>query len=59
MGADADFSSPVESKTWLNNSTWTMTMVLPTGVYYWRVRAVDALGNACGWTSAWSFTVAA
>ena len=54
---DADFTSPVVSKTWLNGSSWSVDTVLPDGVYYWRVRAVDAAGNASAWTGAWTFTI--
>ena len=53
----ADFSSPAESKTWVNSSWWTVSSVLSPGTYYWRVRAVDAAGNTSAWTSAWTFTV--
>ena len=53
----ADCLSPVVSKTWLNGSSWSVDPVLPDGVYYWRVRAVDAAGNASLWTGAWTFTV--
>jgi hypothetical protein len=53
---DADFSSPAVNKTWVNLSSNTQS-TLPDGVYYWRVRAVDAGGNPSAWTSGWSFTV--
>jgi hypothetical protein len=46
---DQDFSSPRFSVT-LASSTLTYTLpaaqALPNGIYLWRVRAVDAAGNA-------------
>jgi hypothetical protein len=33
------------------------SMVLPDGVYSWRVRAVDGAGNAGAWSQSWAFTV--
>ena len=53
---NADFSSPVVNKTKVTLSSTTLP-VLADGVYYWRVRAVDAAGNASAWTSGWSFIV--
>ena len=45
------FGSPEVAVT-VTASTYTVTMPLPDGRYYWRVRAVDAAGNAGSWTSA-------
>ncbi len=53
----ADFGSPVYSSTWVGSSGATVTTELADGVYYWRVRAVDVVGNVSAWTSPWSFTV--
>ena len=55
---DADFSSPVASKTWISYSYYTVAASLSHGKYYWRVRAVDASGNMSAWTAPRSFTVA-
>ncbi len=55
---EAGFTSPVFSRAWVNSSSCVVTAMLPDGVYYWRVRAIDAAGNASAWTGAWSFTVA-
>jgi M6 family metalloprotease-like protein len=38
-------------------SAFTVTTALPDGRYFWRVRAVDAAGNASSWTSAWTVWV--
>ncbi len=29
----------------------------PDGVYYWRVRAIDAAGNKSAWTASWKMTI--
>ena len=54
----AEFSAPVVNRTWLNGSSWSVDVALPDGVYYWRVRAVDAAGNTSAWTARRSFTIA-
>jgi hypothetical protein len=56
---NADYSSPALSKTSLTASAYTLTAgeALPAGTYYWRVRAVDGVGNASAWRSGWSFIV--
>jgi hypothetical protein len=54
---DADFSSPGEGSLSASEYTLTAEQALPSGTYYWRVRAVDGAGNASTWTTAWSFTV--
>jgi predicted phage tail protein len=56
---NADYSSPVLSKTSLTASGYTLTAgeALPAGTYYWRVRVVDGAGNASVWRSGWSFVV--
>ena len=65
VAADANFTSIVLSKTGLPDSEHTLAEgeELPAqgGVttYYWRVRAVDAATNRSGWTSPWSYVVAA
>ena len=56
---NADFSSPMVSKTWVSYSYYTVTSSLSYGsTYYWRVRSVDGTGNKCAWTAPWSFKVA-
>jgi hypothetical protein len=45
-----DFDSPVLTKSDLTTNSYTLTEAeaLSDGVYYWRVRAYDAAGNASG-----------
>jgi hypothetical protein len=56
---DADFSSPIISKEGLRDSTYTLTEgeALSEGTYYWRVEAIDGVGNTAGWTGPFSFTI--
>jgi hypothetical protein len=37
--------------------TFAHTLELPTGKYYWRVRAIDIVGNVGDWSTAWNFNV--
>ncbi len=50
------FGSPEVSVS-VTASAYTVTMPLADGRYYWRVRAVDAAGNAGAWSSAWTVWV--
>lgn len=38
-------------------SMYTPEAALPPGVYYWRIRAVNAQGQFSNWSSSWSFRV--
>ena len=53
---DGSFTSPVYQSGALSTSQIS-TAGTPEGVYYWHVKAVDALGNASAWTSPWQVTV--
>jgi hypothetical protein len=55
---DPEFGSPLLVKNWLNKSDYTITSkeALKDGVYYWRVRAVDNVGNRGNWVSS-RFTI--
>jgi hypothetical protein len=53
---DGSFTSPVYQSGALSTST-IPTPGTPEGVYYWHVRAVDALGNSTTWTSPWKITI--
>lgn len=56
-----DFASPKVSKTGLGSSQYTLSgtgdEVLTEDSWYWRVKAVDGVGNENGWSGQWSFTV--
>jgi predicted phage tail protein len=55
---NGDFSSPTISKEELAQSTYTIAEgeALSKGTYYWRVKAVDGVGNTAGWADSFSFT---
>ena len=48
---NSDFSSPVINITRTTWSCYGVTTAMARGTYYWKVRAVDAAGNASAWTS--------
>ena len=39
------------------NTFYTIVSDLPSGTYYWRVRATDGLYNWGSWSEVWSFTI--
>jgi len=55
----SSFTSPNINKTGLAPSSYTLSSgeALADGVYWWRVRAVDGVGNPGGWSSAWQFSI--
>jgi len=53
---NADFSSPEFSAT-SNKLTLQTKALLASRTYYWRVRAVDGVGNWSEWSNVFSFTV--
>jgi hypothetical protein len=60
--ADADCTSVVATGSSTSvaagqTGTWTAVDILNDGVYFWRVRAVDAAGNGSTWSSTRSFTL--
>lgn len=55
---DAGFSSLVDDNT-LTTNTYTPTITLPSGTYYWRVSSIDASGNEGSFSATDSFTVQA
>jgi parallel beta-helix repeat protein len=61
IAKDSGFVSIVLEKSGLKFSTYELTSgeSLPSGTYYWRVRAVDGAGNIGSWSENWSFTVSA
>jgi hypothetical protein len=52
---DPDFDTPTEWTT--TDTSFTIPIVLSDGVYYWRVKAVDAAGNETGWSESRSFEI--
>ncbi|NOR44384.1 MAG: hypothetical protein GQ534_02270, partial [Candidatus Delongbacteria bacterium] len=54
---NADFSSP-EIDTSVSPSEYTAASALALGIYYWKVRAVNATGNS-NYSGVWSFDVQA
>ena len=59
IARDAGFVSIALQKTGLTTSAYELSSAeaLVTGTYYWRVRAVDGVGNVGSWSENWSFTV--
>jgi len=55
---NCDFSSPVYAVN-LTENTHTLLdeNSLALGTYFWRVRAVDEVGNVGDWSEQWNFTV--
>ncbi len=50
------FESPLIDSTSLK-LTFAHSLELPTGKYYWRVRAIDIVGNIGEWSTTWTFNV--
>ena len=50
---DPEFGSPLLIKTWLSRSEYSVASkeALKDGIYYWRVRAIDNMGNQGNWVS--------
>lgn len=53
---DGSFASPVYTSGPLSDSQ-IPTPGTPEGIYYWHVKACDAVANCSGWTDAWKITV--
>jgi len=55
LDKDASFSSPELQKTMLTVSQYTTPSqeALEDGIYYWRLKAVDGMGNQDGWSLGW------
>lgn len=52
VDSNGNFSSPERNKL-VTNSSFTPASPLPNCLYYWRVRAFDAAGNASAWSAVW------
>ncbi|MFQ6086282.1 MAG: FixG Ig-like domain-containing protein, partial [Candidatus Bathyarchaeia archaeon] len=55
VDSDSDFSSP-EIQVTVTVSTYTPTVGLSDGKYWWKVRVRDAAGNVSDWSSTWTLT---
>lgn len=55
----ADFATVLRSRSGIGASSYKLTAdeALSKGTYYWRVKAIDAVGNESQWSSPSSFTV--
>jgi hypothetical protein len=55
----SDFSSPVLVKAGLDSSSYTLSGddVLTPGIYNWRVKAIDDVGDESEWSETWNFEV--
>jgi hypothetical protein len=56
LNEDGSFSAPVYQSGDLADSQ-IASPGTPEGVYYWHVKAIDAVGNESAWTSPWKVTV--
>ncbi len=56
VNVNGSFASPVYQSGVLTESEIPTTGT-PEGVYYWHVKAVDAVGNESSWTTPWKITV--
>jgi uncharacterized protein YegP (UPF0339 family) len=54
FASDIDFNSIIQTQ---NSNTLTLPQTFSTGVYYWRVRAVDTAGNIGANSTGFKFTV--
>jgi hypothetical protein len=61
IATDAEFATLAFSKDGLTASKYTLgtAEALGYGQYYWRVRALDSVGNPSAWAPAWSFSLPA
>ncbi len=60
VAADAGFTDLLLEKSVsavLNLATFKPGVALPWGMYYWRARSIDAVGNASAWTVPQTITV--
>jgi len=54
---DSSFSSPLIHEDNITSTTYTATVTLQDGEYYWRVAAYDSMNNLLGWFDSSTFTV--
>jgi hypothetical protein len=51
-----EYEVSVSGSTYRTTST-SLSLSLPNGTYTWKVRSLDAAGNASDWSEEWNFTV--
>jgi len=56
VDTDSGFSNPIYYTTTLRGTSRKMA-IMPSGIYYWRVRAKDSLGNWGAWSTTASITI--
>jgi hypothetical protein len=54
---NSSFSSPLIHEYNITSTTYTATVTLQDGEYYWRVAAYDSKNNLLGWSDPSTFTV--
>ena len=59
IASQSDFVTPAVVKNNLQSPRYVLSQqdVLPSGTYYWRVKAVDSVGNESPWSEVWQFEV--
>jgi hypothetical protein len=59
MASESDFATTAMVKNNLESPRYVVSQqdVLPAGTYYWRIRAVDSVGNESPWSEVWQFEV--
>ncbi len=55
-GIDPSITPPVHSSDWIASTSWTFTGLSDAVTYYYHVRARDAVGNECPWSTTVSST---
>jgi hypothetical protein len=60
VSSSPDFAALLRTRSGLSGSSYKLSPeeALPRGTYYWRVKAIDAVGTESQWSSASSFAVA-
>jgi len=54
---DPSFSSPLIHEDNITSTTYTATVALQDGEYYWRVAAYGSMNNLLGWSDSSTFTL--
>jgi hypothetical protein len=59
VASESDFVTTAMVKNNLESPRYVVSQhdVLPAGTYYWRIKAVDSVGNESPWSEVWQFEV--